>query len=122
MFKKLKLAFDLARLKKVQSDIDNASVKLSNARNEMLQVAKEHLNTDVSKVTADWIKEKYDEAAEILEMVKPYPEDMGFAELVAIYYDFVKKLEDEIKNRGLNIKLGLAEKYKEDIFKQGLYL
>lgn len=83
----------------------------------MLQVAKEHLNTDVSKVTADWIKEKYDEAAEILEMVKPYPEDMGFAELVAIYYDFVKKLEDEIKNRGLNIKLGLAEKYKEDIFK-----
>ena len=83
----------------------------------MIDEAKELLNTDIANVTDSWIKEKYDEADSILEIMKKYPSDFTFAELTSVYYDVVKKLEDEITKRNLNIKLGLAEKYKREIFK-----
>ena len=117
MFEKFKVALGIAKMNKVDNEIEKTKVKLENVRREMFEAAKELLNTDVTKVDDSWIKEKYVEAGNVLELVKPYPSDMAFAELVSKYYDFVKNLEDEIKKRGLNIELGLAEKYKEEIFK-----
>lgn len=117
MFEKLKLILGLAKINKIENEISKAKIELSNAENEMLHAAKDFFSTDVSKMSDEWIKEKYNEAERVLEAVKPYPSDMALAKIVAKYYDFVQELENEIKNRNLNIYLGLAEKYKEEIFK-----
>lgn len=117
MFEKLKLAIDIAKLNMTAKKIDDAKSQLDVTRESIISEAKELLNTDITKVTDSWIKEKYDEADRVLEIMKKYPSDFTFAELTSIYFDLTKKLEDEIVKRELNIELGLAEKYKDEIFK-----
>ena len=56
LFEKLKLAFNLAKLKIIENDVNNASVKLSNVRSEVLQASKKLLNIDVSNLSAYLIK------------------------------------------------------------------
>ena len=117
MFENLQMIFILVKSNLIEKRLAYLIDKRDKLRAEMLASAKDLLNTDISKMPKDWLKEKYEESNSVLEMVMKSSSDMTFAELIAKYYDFVQKLEDEIRNRNLNIELGLVEKYKKYIYK-----
>ena len=117
MFDNIKLAFGIARQKRIDIKIERMREKMSRLGEDMIQSALEDLKVDLTKINDKEIIEEYEDCHELLGIAKENLSDFIVAKLISIKYDFVKKLEDEIKRRDLKIELGLSDKYKNEIFK-----
>ena len=116
MFEKLKLALDIVKYNSLDKKVENLKSKKDAIKNSILEDLNISLNLDLTKVDDKWIKDKYEETSGMFDLLK---DENGFdtAEFFNKEFDLVKKLEEEINNRKLDIKLGLAEKFKNEIFK-----
>ena len=117
MFDNIKLAFGIAKQKRIDIKIEKMREKMSRLGEDMIQSALEGLKVDLAEINDKEIIEEYEDCDELLEISKESLSDFTIAKLISIKYDFVKKLEEEIKRRGLKIELDLSEKYKNEIFK-----
>lgn len=105
------------KLNIIDKKLQKAKIAKDAILEEIYASGKEIASFNVSEMNTDELLNQYNDILSSFDDLKLVQAKDFSKDFIVITYDFVKKAEDELKKRGYEKELRLADLYKEEIFK-----